>query len=130
GSQPHFGGGLAEAPVHGSLYAFPRAGGRRNWVVPLSHQHVLLWRFEGSPLLVCSAPVAENREGPRGRRREAVALNRSETMLIDKRSGKVVVQRDKEAADPFHTLRLLPATGEVELIASGRKLRLTAEPKR
>src|SRR5262249_5224670 len=26
GSQPHFGGGLAEAPVHGSLYAFPRRG--------------------------------------------------------------------------------------------------------
>jgi hypothetical protein len=125
----HFTGALAtSAPLNGPLYAFPRAGGPRRWAMQLPNQEVLVSRFDESPVVVCSALAQESREVVRGRKREAVVVNRSDTLLIDKRSGKLVAQREKEPGDSFHTLRLSPATGEVELIASGRKLRLTVTP--
>jgi hypothetical protein len=116
---PGFLGGLATVPVNGMLYAFDRQSGALNWFTWLPAEMVLLEQFEELPILLCSA--FSTRVNPTdGNNNLQVAATRS----LDKRTGKLLHNREVwQNVDPFHTLRIDPDSGAIDLIGITQKLR-------
>jgi hypothetical protein len=123
GSSPLFTGQLTDADVDGMLYAFDRGTGTRRWYVPLAAQSILLNRFEELPLILCAA-VGQRQKDPTG-----PPMQTFTTLSIDKRTGKICHSREMLTnIEPFHTLRVDPRTGTIDLLSPRFRLRHTLEP--
>ncbi len=124
GPNPFFRAGLASAPVHGVLYAFDRSSGTLHWYSTTPAQSILLERFDELPLILCAATGARQGLGP------GEAVGYVAFRSIDKRTGKVVCNRDsQQVGEPFHTLQLDPRGGIVDLIGPALVLRHQVGPK-
>lgn len=117
---PNFRSGLASLPVNGPLYAFDRDRSALAWTAMLPPQHLLLEQFEQLPILLCSS--VSSRFTPAG---DSVVTTVS-TRSLDKRSGKLLYNRDTGGmGDPYHTLRLEPHRGVIDLLSTRQRLRHT-----
>jgi outer membrane protein assembly factor BamB len=105
-----FGPSLRHVTLDGGwLYAFDRTGGARRWKRDIPSQVVLTERFEDLPILVCT----------------------DSQLNLDKRTGQVLHTPDGGAASSnFHTLRLDPRSGTVELVGPGQTLRFVSEKEK
>jgi hypothetical protein len=122
GPNPYFRAGLAWAPVNGMLYAFDRGSGQLRWFSPTPSQSILLERFDELPLLLCAA--TSTRQGPGAGEATGFVACRS----IDKRTGKVICNRESQQAGEtadlrFHTLQIDARAGTVDLIGPSLVLR-------
>jgi hypothetical protein len=119
GPNPGFSGGLAAVPVNGRLYAFDRQSGARRWVSELPAQMLLLEQFEELPILVCSASSTRTNPADANNNLQVIA-----TRSLDKHTGKLLYNREVwQNIDLFHTLRVDPGSGAIDLIAATYKLR-------
>jgi len=113
---PNAVGGLRCLPAHGQLYAFHR-GGALHWASEVKAQHLILERFEESPLVLFSAVVQRTKApGP-------VFTVAS----IDKRTGKAVWPLKDYApiTSPVHMVQINPGTGTIDLVTRHWKMRHT-----
>jgi len=120
---PNFRTGLDSVHVHGMVYAFDRIGGAPRWVNWLPVQELLLEQFEELPILLCSA--VSTRPHPRDSGNNVVVVA---TRSFDKRTGKLlynkeVVAPNGSSLDLFHTLRIDPRSGAIDLLCATRTLR-------
>jgi hypothetical protein len=123
GSGAHFVPALPSAVVNGMFYAFDRAGGRRRWTNRLPNQVILTERFAELPLVLCSSEIARPGRGPADAGKMTIT-----TCAIDKRTGKMVYHKEGERPpEPFHSLRVEPLSGAIELIAPTLKLRFVPQ---
>jgi hypothetical protein len=116
---PNAVGGLRTLPAHGALYAFHRGSGALHWYSEVKGQHLILERFEESPLLLFSAVV--QRADPKS---PAPVFT---VTAVDKHTGKVV-RRSADFApitSPVHMVQISPAAGTVDLITRHWKMRHT-----
>jgi hypothetical protein len=114
----NFRAGMSTVPVNGMLYAFGRDRGELLWSSWLPPQMLLLDHFEESPVVLCSVITARvNPMDPSN----TIAV--TSTRSIDKRTGKLLFNRDGVVNDPFHTLHLDRQQRTIDLISSGQKLR-------
>jgi hypothetical protein len=103
-------------PVTGYVYAFHRTRGVLSWYREVPTQMLILERFEEMPILLFTARMQK-------------ALNQGgvtqtvSTMSLDKRTGKLIYDRDSFANNVFHTLKLDRRTGTVDLLSHNLTLR-------
>jgi hypothetical protein len=125
GPNPYFRCGLPSIPVNGMLYAFDRATGKRRWYSQAPGLTVLLERFDELPVLICAAASTRQTEIP-GNAEGVVALR-----SFDKRTGKILFHREfRTFGEAFHTLRLDPRAGTVDLVGGTLVLRHQPAPGR
>jgi hypothetical protein len=117
--------GLAAVPVNGHLYAFDRKQGELQWSSWLPPQMLLIEQFEQLPILVFSANLL--RPGPAN----DVSIPITATRSIDKRTGKILYNREiAQDSEPFHSLRIDPHTGVLDLISPNQRWRHTPQRRR
>jgi outer membrane protein assembly factor BamB len=118
---PNAVGGLRSLPAHGALYAFRRGTGSLHWSNEVKAQHLLLERFEESPLLLFSAVVQRTQGNPPPTGPVFTVTS------IDKQTGKTVWLAKDYApiTSPVHTVQLNPATGTIDMISRNWKMRHT-----
>lgn len=121
----NFRSGLSAVPVCGMLYAFGRDRGDLRWFTWLPPQMLLLDSFEELPIVLCSAVTARVNPTDPGNT-VAVASTRS----IDKRTGKVLYNREAVAGDPFHILRVDRRDGTIDLISVNQIVRHTPRARK
>jgi outer membrane protein assembly factor BamB/tetratricopeptide (TPR) repeat protein len=112
---PNAVGGLRCLPANGFLYAFQRDSGALHWASEVKTQHLILERFEESPLILFSAVVQRAKTpGP-------VFTVAS----IDKHTGKALWPAKDYApiTSPVHMVQINPATGTIDLITRQWKMR-------
>jgi outer membrane protein assembly factor BamB len=115
--------GMRTMRVNGTVYAFHRDTGKRNWYYHAVNQRLLVEQFQELPMLVFSAHFS------RPANAAGNMIRGVETLSIDKRSGKRLYSKKEEGgyslymAGPFHTLRVDPALGIVDLTAPKHTLR-------
>ena len=114
----NFHSGLSAVPVCGMLYAFGREKGELRWFTWLPPQMLLLDSFEELPIVLCSGVTARVNPADPGNT-VAVASTRS----IDKRTGKLLFNREVVAGDPFHTLRIDRRDGTIDLVSINQIVR-------
>jgi outer membrane protein assembly factor BamB len=114
----NFRSGLPAVHVCGMLYAFGRDRGELRWFTWLPPQMLLLDSFEELPIVLCSAVTARVNPADPGNT-VAVASTRS----IDKRTGKVLFNREAIAGDPFHTLHIDRRDGTIDLVSVNQIVR-------
>src|SRR5262249_36817572 len=112
---------LRHTPVSGVVYAFHKARGTLSWHFPHEtdkalSQMLLLERFEELPVLLFTARV--NKAIAQGGNQQTVS-----TMSIDKRTGKLVYDRDSYANSMFHALKVDRRAGTVDLVSHNLTLR-------
>jgi outer membrane protein assembly factor BamB len=115
--------GMRTMRVNGTVYAFHRETGKRNWYCHAENQRLLLEQFEELPMLVFSAHFS------RPANAAGNMIRGVETRSIDKCYGKWRYIKKEEGgyslymAGPFHTLRIDAALGIVDLVAPKHTLR-------
>jgi outer membrane protein assembly factor BamB len=116
---PNAVGGLRSLPAQGALYAFRRGTGSLHWSNEVRAQHLLLERFEESPLLLFSAVVQRTQGNPPPTGPVFTVTS------IDKRTGKTVWLAKDYApiTSPVHTVQINPATGTIDMISRHWKMR-------
>ncbi len=115
--------GLRHVPIQGPLYAFDRATGQERWQpVDMPQQHLIVERFDESPLLICaSRQIVWQNAGQPGA--PPLPPRTEDTVLaIDKRTGKPV-PNDSENAMParsqlttIYEVRVDAKTGTTDLV--------------
>ena len=116
---PHslFQGELSSVPVNGRLYAFTRNTGKVRWHLDMPGQTILLDRFEELPLVLCAASFRKDKGMPNAPLFQHIRS-------IDKLTGKTRINReDVKLTEPFHTLRVDPRTGIIDLISDDLRWR-------
>lgn len=109
--------GLAGAPavlINGALYAFDRATGKKLWATPVAHQLLVRKDFAESPVLLC---VARYVKLPGAGARQTTLVQ-----TFDKRTGQPIFEQEFPNAAQFHTLRVRPAAGRLELLGYTAKI--------
>jgi hypothetical protein len=119
----NFRSGLSAVPVCGMLYAFGRDGGELRWFSWLPPEMLLLDSFEELPIVLCSAVTARVNPADPG---NTIAV--TSTRSIDKRTGKVLLNREAVAGDPFHTLHMDRRDGTIDLLSVSQLVRHTPRP--
>ncbi len=117
---------LRGVPINGPIYAFDRHGGQLRWRKDAPPQVLLLDQFDESPLLVLASlqtqwvqmqPQAPN----------PAPFNKSFAvmLILDKRDGSEVHKDELPNRTTFHTLRVDPRAGTIELIGFNYMARFT-----
>jgi outer membrane protein assembly factor BamB len=114
--------GMRSVPVHGMVYAFERATGRRTWrsAEPVLNQMLVLEQFDDLPLLLFTAQSARVVHiGNRLSQQPGAAV-----LSLDKRTGKVLFASDpRQFIPPFRALYADARTGTIDLVGDQVKIR-------
>ncbi|HJT78327.1 MAG TPA: PQQ-binding-like beta-propeller repeat protein, partial [Gemmataceae bacterium] len=107
------GAGVASLTVNGWVCAYDRATGKEAWEAEVPDQALLLERFADLPVLLFTARfqkvvAAGNFRG---------ALSGAAVKILDKRTGKLLCDRNKMSNGPtFYAIRVSPDADVVELV--------------
>lgn len=121
----NFRSGLSAVPVCGMLYAFGRDRGELRWFTWLPPQMLLLDSFEQLPIVLCSGVTARVNPTDPGN-----TVAGASTRSIDKRTGKVLYNREAVAGDPFHTLHIDRRDGTIDLVSVNQIVRHTPRARK
>jgi hypothetical protein len=118
------GRGFRTIPVNGMLYRFDAGGRGREWFTEGNNQMLLLNRLEETPVLLLTARYARKQLG-----RDDPAFV-TVIRAYDKATGKIIYDKEDttNSIQPFHTLRVDPAKGVIELVSYTMKV--VFEPRR
>jgi outer membrane protein assembly factor BamB len=114
--------GMSSVPVHGMVYAFDRATGRRTWRSgePVFNQMLVLEQFNDLPIMLFTARsfrVVHN--GNRMSQQLSTAV-----LSLDKRTGKVLFASDpRQPISQFRALYADTRTGTIDLVGDQSKIR-------
>jgi hypothetical protein len=118
--QSLFQGELTSVRVNGELYAFNRETGKVRWHLRMYGQTILVDRFDELPLVLCASMFRK----PVPSSSDASASNAQQIRSIDKMTGKTRINReDVRLSEPFHTLRVDPLRGTIDLISDDVRVR-------
>jgi outer membrane protein assembly factor BamB len=112
--------GIRSLSVNGPLYALSRATGKLEWVCDfVPHQMLLLEQVEDLPILLFTAQYSKTANG----------LDRSMVKVtgVDKRTGKLIYDKEFTQSTPFHALKIDPQAGLIELVRQDLKIALRAD---
>jgi hypothetical protein len=118
------GRGFRPVPVNGMLYRFDAGGRGRDWFNDVTNQMLLLNRLEETPVLILAARFGRKQFG----RDEPAYV--TATRAYDKTTGKLIYSKEDttSSVQPFHTLRVDPGKGVIELMSYS--LKVVFEPRR
>jgi outer membrane protein assembly factor BamB/tetratricopeptide (TPR) repeat protein len=104
--------GIRTVPLNGWFYAIDRGKGSIRWTCKPDAQMLVVDDFRALPIILCTARNAD----------------RAALLAVDKRSGKLVMDKDQSIRriSPFHALRVDPAAGKIELISEDLKVTFTS----
>jgi hypothetical protein len=116
------GSGMRSLTLNGPLYAFQRASGKLAWVCDfLPHQALLLEQLQDLPLLLFTASY--HKMGANGNlERQGVRVTG-----VDKRTGKLLYDKEFNPGLAFQTLRADPQAGVIELVRNDVKISFRLE---
>jgi outer membrane protein assembly factor BamB len=118
-----FQGELTSVPVNGRLYAFDRVTGKTRWYQHLPNQTILVDRFDDLPLILCAAQV-QRTPGSAMNPTPQPVQQIQQIHSIDKATGKTRFKREAPFANGgFHTLRVDPYQGVIDLLANSSRWR-------
>jgi len=117
------GTGLRDLPVNGEVYAFDAAGGK-NWHIACPNQRLLLDGFAEAPAVVFAARQLKFQAPFGGVMEPSIAV-----CVVEKRTGKLLIDQDNSGGGPIHTISVDPAKGRVEITAPKERITITAEEK-
>jgi outer membrane protein assembly factor BamB len=109
--------GIRSLSINGPLYAMNRGTGKLEWVCDfVPHQMLLLEQMQDLPVLLFASQYNKSANGfDRGM---------IKVTAVDKRNGKLVYDREFPQGQPFHTLRIDPQAGLIELVRPDVKVQL------
>ena len=126
---PHLreGRGFRTVPVNGVLWRFNLSDPDLSWYNEVTNQVLLLNRFEESPVVLLAARY--QREDPFHRR---LNVNVAATRIYDKTTGKLIFDEEdtNKSLAPYHTLRVDPVKGVIELVSDEKKVVLDVRQAR
>ena len=107
--------GIESLSINGPLYALNRGTGKLEWVCDfLPHQMMLLEEMRDLPVLLFTTQYNKSANGFDRRMVKVTA--------VDKRNGKLVYDREFNPVQPFHTLRIDPQAGQIDLVRGDMKI--------
>jgi hypothetical protein len=107
--------GIRSLRLNGPLYALNRDTGKIEWVCDfLPHQMLLLEQVKDLPVLLF---VANYSKSARGYERSMAKVT-----AVDKRTGKLVFDKEFTPHTQFHTLRIDPQAGLIDLVRQDLKI--------
>jgi outer membrane protein assembly factor BamB len=119
-----FQGELGSVVVNGELYAFGRETGKVRWHLRMYGQTILLDRFDELPLVLCASRFRK----PVPSSPDANVSFAQQIRSIDKVTGKTRLNLEGAlTSDPFHTLRVDPLRGTIDMISD--ELRVRHQPE-
>jgi hypothetical protein len=115
--QPNVTYGLRSLPVHGPVYALNRTTGKLEWICDfLPHQNLLLEQVQDLPMMLFTTTYSKL--GPNG----TFERNATKVTAIDKRTGKLLYDKEFMQPTPFQTVRTDPQAGIIDLMRGDLKI--------
>jgi len=115
--QPSVIHGLRSLPVNGPVYALNRTSGKLEWICDfLPHQNLLLEQVEDLPMIFFT--TAYSKLGPNGN----FERNATKVTAIDKRTGKLLYDKEFMQQGLFQTVRTDPQNGAIDLLRGDLKI--------
>jgi outer membrane protein assembly factor BamB len=115
--QPSVIHGLRSLPVNGPVYALNRTTGKLEWICDfLPHQNLLLEQVEDLPMILFT--TAYSKLGPNGN----FERNATKVTAIDKRTGKLLYDKEFMQQGLFQTVRTDPQNGSIDLLRGDLKI--------
>lgn len=115
--QPNLSHGLRSMRVNGPVYALNRATGKLEWVCDfVPHHNVLLEQSQDLPLLLFTANYMKL--APNG----SYERNATKVTAVDKRTGKLIFDKEFMQQTPFQAVKADPRAGSIELVRSDMKV--------
>jgi hypothetical protein len=122
GWSPNAGFGMRSLKTNGPLYALNRTSGKLEWVCDfLPHQALLLEQVQDLPLLLFTTQYSKSGAGG-GYERQAVRVT-----AVDKRTGKLLYDKEFAPGYQFQALRTDPQAGLIELVRNDLKISFRVE---
>jgi outer membrane protein assembly factor BamB len=121
GGYSSYGDSLLSTRLHGTLYAYDRATGRRLWDRRVKDQNLVLDQFAASPVILC---LARN-----WKQIDEQSYSTLHLEVFDKATGRTLHTSDSPALfNGFNALRLAEPEHQLELWTYNLRLRLVPEP--
>jgi outer membrane protein assembly factor BamB/tetratricopeptide (TPR) repeat protein len=115
--------GIRALRVNGPVYALNRATGKLEWVCDfVPHQMLLTEQIEDVPVLLFAASYSQS---ARGFERSMVKVT-----AVDKRTGKLVYDKEFTPHQQFHTLKIDPHAGLIELVRQDVRIQFRSDAGR
>jgi hypothetical protein len=119
---PNTGYGLRSLSFNGPVYALNRNSGKLEWVCDfVPHQTLLLEQVQDLPVLLFTSQY--NKTGTNG----SPLRNAVRVTGVDKRTGKLIYDKEFAPNLQFHALRADPLTGVIELFRQDLKVSFRVE---
>jgi outer membrane protein assembly factor BamB len=109
--------GLRPLSVNGPLYALNRGTGKLEWACDfVPHQMLLMEQMQDLPVLLFTSQYNKSANG----------FDHAKVKVtgVDKRNGKLIYDREFTPMQQFHTLRVDPHAGVIELVRPDLKIQL------
>jgi outer membrane protein assembly factor BamB/tetratricopeptide (TPR) repeat protein len=101
--------------INGPLYALDRRTGKLEWVCDfLPHQMLLLEQMRDLPVLLFAANYTKSDRG--------FERTMAKVTAVDKRTGKLVYDKEFTPNVPFHSLKIDPQAGQIDLVRNDLKI--------
>jgi outer membrane protein assembly factor BamB len=112
--------GIRTLSVNGPLYALNRGTGKLEWVCDfVPHQMLLLEQVRDLPVLLFASQYNKSANG--------YAQSKARVTGVDKRTGKLIYDKEFGSQWSFHTLRIDARAGLIELVRQDMTIRLRAD---
>jgi outer membrane protein assembly factor BamB/tetratricopeptide (TPR) repeat protein len=106
--------------VNGPLYALNRTTGKLEWVCDfVPHQMLLLEQVEDLPVLLFASNYSKTANG--------FEMSKVKVTGVDKRTGKLIFDNEYNIHSQFHTLRIDPQAGLIELVRQDLKIQIRSD---
>jgi outer membrane protein assembly factor BamB len=109
--------------VNGPVYALSRASGKLEWVCDfVPHQMMLMEQVEDLPVLLFAANYSQSNRG--------FERSMAKVTVVDKRTGKLIYDKEFTPHQHFHTLKIDPRAGLIELVRPDVRIQFRADANR
>jgi hypothetical protein len=109
--------GLRSMPINGPIYALGRTTGKIEWICDfVPHQNLLMEQVEDLPMFLFTTTYTKTGQGGN------VERNSSRVTAVDKRTGKLLYDKELGQQGTFQSMRTDPKAGTIELIRNDLKI--------
>ena len=116
--------GLRSTKINGPLYALNRKSGATEWVCDfVPHQWLMLEQVRDLPILLFASHITKTATSGSAERMGVKVTG------VDKRTGKLLYDREFAPHNVFHALKTDPQAGTIELIRADMKIAFRLESR-